>query len=392
MMKYIVLLGPILAVLFLLTVTDGAERDQSVITKSIRGQIVHTGATAYLNCTVSNPFNYPVHWWRIIGPKNMVPLATNTGINIINYPVSNGKNKYEILLKRQSGRIKQYVLVIRSVQQEDAGKYRCQIAVPNVVDSPFKDGSLVVQRSPMIDTSLSSMGPIYANEGSNITLKCFAEGIPNPEISWTRVNGDLLPTGKYKEVGNYYTLTNITKEYRGVYRCNAENRVPPTSRVDIEVIVYFTPAAKAFRHEIGQMPDKNYKSIMDCVIKGFPEPDINWYKLTSGNDRVLITTDSKHSISETFPKGSSDLLEGDKWTSLVIMNVQSGDFGMYACEGKSPLGRNSAYIKLYGTTTCQGPLCQAFGREKQAGGAVVLTANLLVICSSTLLLLSRMFP
>ncbi|XP_074653278.1 lachesin-like [Tubulanus polymorphus] len=330
-----------------------AAQQQSAITKEIEQETRRAGDDGQLECTVTNPEQYPVFWIHMAnsGPKY---ISADTTITLANFDVGNGQLKYEVRTQRVDSNTL-YRLIIRALKEEDAGKYRCQIGVPGT-DQPYKDGILVVQRSPKIDESRTSKGPVYVREGEDYNLTCVAEGTPQPRITWTRVKGTALPNGLFKVKGNVFALTNITFDHRGVYRCNADNDVRPPAQQDIEVKVYFHPRPYPFRTSVGQMPDKNYKAELDCLVEGFPEPEIQWAYLE--NDfRKMITKDSKHDIFETKAKGPSKMKDGDIWSTLVIRNVQSGDYGTYICQAKSNLGTYETRIKLYYTPTCQGALC-----------------------------------
>ena len=46
------------------------------------------------------------------------------------------------------------------------------------------------------------------NEDEKVELRCTAQGIPTPVISWQLVSGGVLPTG-----GREYTVSNSYREY-----------------------------------------------------------------------------------------------------------------------------------------------------------------------------------
>jgi len=60
------------------------------------------------------------------------------------------------------------------------------------------DVELDVNRPPVIlDTSSPTL--VNAMEGQSSRLECYAEGFPEPRVTWTRENNGILTTG-----GNFY--------------------------------------------------------------------------------------------------------------------------------------------------------------------------------------------
>lgn len=53
---------------------------------------------------------------------------------------------------------------------------------------------LQVRSPPQILDKLSTL-QVSAEEGEDVTLKCYAEGYPRPTITWTRDAGAILPAG-----------------------------------------------------------------------------------------------------------------------------------------------------------------------------------------------------
>uniref|UniRef100_A0A8W7PDK7 Ig-like domain-containing protein n=1 Tax=Anopheles coluzzii TaxID=1518534 RepID=A0A8W7PDK7_ANOCL len=77
---------------------------------------------------------------------------------------------------------KTWFLHITNVQEEDKGRYMCQI---NTVTAKTQFGYLHVVVPPNIDDSVSS-SDVIVREGANVTLRCKATGSPPPSIKWKR--------------------------------------------------------------------------------------------------------------------------------------------------------------------------------------------------------------
>ena len=66
--------------------------------------------------------------------------------------------------------------------------------------------------------TLSPSGEI--EEGSSVTLSCSSDANPAANYTWFREHG-----GSVEELGENYTISNITTELGGNYYCEARNAV-----------------------------------------------------------------------------------------------------------------------------------------------------------------------
>ena len=57
-------------------------------------------------------------------------------------------------------------------------------------------------------------------EGSSVTLSCSSDANPAAEYTWLKIHEDSV-----KELGQNYTITNITSELGGNYYCQAHNAI-----------------------------------------------------------------------------------------------------------------------------------------------------------------------
>ncbi|CAG9828519.1 unnamed protein product [Diabrotica balteata] len=130
-----------------------------------------------------------------------------------------------------------WFLHINKVQEEDKGRYMCQI---NTVTAKTQFGFLHVVVPPNIDDSLSSSDAIV-REGSNETLTCKATGFPTPNVKWKRDDNTKITINKTLQVseweGETLELTKISRLDMGAYLCIASNGVPPTISKRIKVSV-----------------------------------------------------------------------------------------------------------------------------------------------------------
>ena len=70
--------------------------------------------------------------------------------------------------------------------------------------------------------------------GPSVELNCTADGVPEPKVTWTKVNNgsdsDILFTGELFEL-----LSNRSNE--GTYRCNASNGIGNDVNRTVSVVV-----------------------------------------------------------------------------------------------------------------------------------------------------------
>ncbi|XP_017695325.1 PREDICTED: basement membrane-specific heparan sulfate proteoglycan core protein, partial [Lepidothrix coronata] len=161
-----------------------------------------------------------------------------------------GEPRPHVTWSKVGGRIRPGVLVragtltIERVERADAGQYRC--TATNAVGTVQSHVILHVQAAPQI------AGQPEVKEvsvGSAAVLPCLASGFPVPEITWSKLDGE-LPAGARVE-GNVLTLPAVRPEDGGVYTCTAGNhRGQETAyyvlKVQEHLVPYFGQSPQSF--------------------------------------------------------------------------------------------------------------------------------------------------
>jgi hypothetical protein len=123
-----------------------------LVVERIETEVKPALAASYLNCTVGFlDSTNQVLWIRVF---DGLQISQNELIVTTNKIDSYGNPKYEV--QKRQGRsaaipsgygtsLWTYMLIIRQLQQNDAGTYRCQIVVQGVQTYPYRDGTLIVQ-------------------------------------------------------------------------------------------------------------------------------------------------------------------------------------------------------------------------------------------------------
>jgi len=347
----------VIALLAFLPFVSGQDFPQ--ITQIILPEIKMIGMTGYLNCTVSRQLDNKVFW---IQKYSQTILTSDNRVEVdesINQVVD-GQTKYDVQRTIKSDQTT-YMLIVRRLVLQDSGNYTCQVNVKGYNLQPSKDGIIVVMMPPYIIQGQTTQ-TLTVDEGGNANLTCNAYGYPMPNVSWVRVNGRTLPPpyNKYAVNGTTLQLTNVRSIDRGMYRCVADNNVRPLASYDSTLYVNFRPTARPVQSSYGQAQNRLFNLIIECIVAGYPMPDMKWYKQLEGQTPVQIITDDKHVVNQLLSHGQQ-LSISEMWYQLIIINVQGNDYGNYTCQGTNRLGVGSSNILVYETSECQGPNCPSEG-------------------------------
>ncbi|XP_037910647.1 lachesin-like [Hermetia illucens] len=303
-----------------------AVTEDPEFTDVIENITVPAGRNVKLACSVKNLGPYKVAWMHF---EQSAILTVHNHVITRNPRISVTHDKHD--------KHRTWFLHINNVQEEDKGRYMCQI---NTVTAKTQFGYVHVVVPPNIDDSLTS-SDVIVREGSNVTLRCRASGSPTPSIKWKRDDGSKISIRKdVTEVteweGESLELYRISRTGMGAYLCIASNGVPPSVSKRIKVSVDFAPMVW-IPHQLVGVP-MNYNVTLECFIEAHPT-SLNYW--TRENDQMI--SESTKYKTETIPGTPSYKAT----MRLTISNVEKSDYGSYKCVAKNPRGETDGTIKLY---------------------------------------------
>ncbi|KAL4656057.1 neuronal growth regulator 1-like [Arapaima gigas] len=212
----------------------------------------------------------------------------------------------------------EYSLQIQKVDVTDDGQYTCS------VQSDHNPQSNHIHLSVKVPPKIYDISPnITVNEGSNVSLSCFATGKPEPTISWRHVT----PLAKKFDTGEYLTITGITRDQAGDYECSAQNDISFPDTKTVRVTVDFPPTIHEMKFT-GAGLGRNV--LLRCEAAAVPPPVFEWYRgkkrLTRGQG-IDIKTHTSRSI-------------------LSMTNMTEDRYDNYTCVAVNKLGAANASVPL----------------------------------------------
>lgn len=332
-------------------------------------QIKDIGGTVELKCSVQYAQEYPVIWMKVDRAKVTEPLPISTGSSLIVRD-----SRFAIRYDTASST---YTLLVKDIQETDAGYYRCQVII-GINNKISAEVDLQVRRPPVI--SDNSTRSLVVSEGQPVQLECYAGGHPSPRISWRRENNAILPTGGSIYRGTILKISQITKEDRGTYYCVAENGVGKGTRRNIAVEVEFAPVITVPKPRLGQA--LQYDMDLVCHVEAYPPPAIVWIK---EDTQQVLANNQHYSISH--------FATADEFTdtTIRIITIEKRQYGNYVCRAANKLGTAEKSVELFESII---PVCPpACGQTRPSDASIAKISIETILCVQIVLgtLVGRFF-
>ncbi|XP_043491862.1 Down syndrome cell adhesion molecule-like protein Dscam2 isoform X4 [Polistes fuscatus] len=267
-----------------------------------RLQVVNSGETATMNCTVEG---YPVESVEWLHDGVLVLTAQDTRIRLL-APM---------------------VLVIGSVGRRDKGMYQCLVRSD-------KENAQATAELKLGDT-LPELQYTFIEQalrpGPPVSLRCSATGSPPPSFTWL-LDGEPLSeiaAGHRYAIGQYVdqsgdvishlNISSTGTEDGGLYACVASNTLAKVEH-EARLNIYGPPYIRS----IGPVRAiAGVDTTITCPYSGYPITTVEWSR-----GSVELPLDIRHRV--------------DSSGHLTIVNVDPPDAGIYTCKVRARSGETAS--------------------------------------------------
>ncbi|XP_048112258.1 neuronal cell adhesion molecule-like isoform X13 [Alosa alosa] len=175
------------------------------------------------------------------------------------------------------------------------------------------------ERRPSFQVPSGPSSSMMVLRGQLLEMECIAEGLPTPEITWSKVSGE-LPSNRATYLNFHKTLriAVVTEADSGQYRCTAKNTLGSIHHV-ITVTVKAAPYWIEAPQNLVLAPRE--KGQLICRASGNPKPSVSWFM-----DGLPI---------HNAPEDSRRKVEGD---TIMFEDVVSGSSAVYQCNASNEHG------------------------------------------------------
>ncbi|XP_062868586.1 ADAMTS-like protein 1 [Trichomycterus rosablanca] len=153
---------------------------------------------------------------------------------------------------------------------EDAGTYRCTAS--NEMGSDSETTRVLWTEPPSIAASRTNVshlrgdslnvavgGRVRTRVGANVTLDCLVTGVPQPSVSWHRVEGESNPN-VIRLTNGSLLLYNLTLQDDGTYVCTASNAIGKSAAATAIHVTDLSAAATDEKHHA--LPDLTRRRVV----------------------------------------------------------------------------------------------------------------------------------
>ncbi|XP_043274071.1 papilin [Venturia canescens] len=171
---------------------------------------------------------------------------------------------------------------------------------------------------------------VRAEEGSYVTMTCYATGNPRPAITWRKDTTIINAAEKRRRIlgDGSLQIINLYSYDRGTYVCTADNGLGPPARTEYHLEVtepHDRSAAIVGEPSTFVTVTMNSPTVLHCYAMGWPRPFVTWWR----GDRMLPL--------------SSEYYEQDSDYTLLIRSVTLTNLGVYTCQAYNGIERPASW-------------------------------------------------
>ncbi|XP_038601048.1 LOW QUALITY PROTEIN: hemicentin-2 [Tachyglossus aculeatus] len=286
-----------------------------------------------LDCDISGVPAPTITWY-----KDGQPISGRSGLQILNSARS---------------------IRFPKVGREESGLYTCSAV--NRAGEAQRDFHLLALVPPSLRGSKGTSEEVSRLAGSEVILECRTEGVPLPQVEWTK-DGQPLPLGgpraQLLEDGQVLRIPSSHLRDEGQYQCLAFSQAGQQTK-DFLLKIYTPPTIWASNETTEVAVMQNHDVRLQCEARGSPAPSITWYK-----DEALLSPSAK----VVYAKGGRQLQLG---------RAQGLDAGLYVCKATNVAGvaEKAARLEVYVPPTIEGSDQDPLVRKAVAGQPLALACT-----------------
>ncbi|XP_055948498.1 hemicentin-1-like isoform X2 [Argiope bruennichi] len=218
-------------------------------------------------------------------------------------------------------KIEEKSLIIQSAIAEDEGRYDC--IGTNAAGSQAASAFLNYIEMPLISLPVQEL---TVKNGEQATLRCIAEGIPDPKVRWYKGSVEIQPLS-YIQITSDGSLSiyDVQETDAGEYTCVAENEAGTANET---MVLNVGSKPSLIRLPSSASVEVLQNITIPCIATGTPAPAITWFF----ENRTVVTQSSRTSVN---PEGS-----------LLIFQADPSLVGKYICEAENKFGKEEQAVSI----------------------------------------------
>ncbi|XP_028401400.1 uncharacterized protein LOC114524488 isoform X2 [Dendronephthya gigantea] len=241
------------------------------------------------------------------------------------------KNKVDVTVDPRFTVLMSGGLLVRRVNIEDAGTYKCRAKTQSDKDVPRVFRGLEVKMEVLYPPSIKLSKPtVIVSQGSDVQIPCTSQGNPSLITTKWMWNGEQLPKSFLPVIfpNGTLLLRSVKSDHDGIYKCTPFNEIglgdSAETRLKVEAQPLFTQVPpRKLTAKLGESLTMTCKATI---------PRVTWRKVNSSLPKFRSTTHSGR---------------------LHIRDVQLEDSGVYECKVRTSrkLLRRSVELSVISTPT-----------------------------------------